>query len=262
MTDGFRPRLVALDVDGTLVDYDNTMSPAVRTAVRQVAEGGLPVVISTGRSVPGVMDAAGKLGFTKGCAVASNGAVTFSYSPVEILSTVTFDARETVKLLLEHVPDAAVAVEEIGRGYRINKAFPDGEINGEMTVQSVDELVAQPVTRVIIRSPGQSAEEFADLSERLGLTGINYFVGYTAWLDLAPAGVSKASGLASVAERLGVERADVLAIGDGSNDLEMLRWAGRGVAMGDSPLPVQEAADDVTASVQDDGVVVELERWF
>jgi len=254
--------LLALDVDGTLVDWDNIMTPTLREAVRDVAAQGVHVVLSTGRSVPGVIDAADKLGFDDGIAVASNGAVTFSYHPVEVLTTVTFDARETVKLLLDHVPDAAVAVEEIGRGYRINKPFPDGEITGEMILQSVEDLVAEPVTRVIIRSPGQSAEEFIELAERLGLHGTNYFVGYTAWLDLAPSGVTKASGLESVASRLGVARSKVLAIGDGRNDLEMLRWAGRGVAMGNAPIEVQDAADDVTETVERDGVVMELARWF
>ena len=254
--------LLALDVDGTLVDWDNNMTPTLREAVRDVAAQGVDVVLSTGRSVPGVIDAADKLGFDDGIAVASNGAVTFSYHPVEVLTTVTFDARETVKLLLDHVPDAAVAVEEIGRGYRINKPFPDGEITGEMILQTVEELVAEPVTRVIIRSPDQSAEEFIELAERLGLHGTNYFVGYTAWLDLAPSGVTKASGLESVASRLGVARSKVLAIGDGRNDLEMLRWAGRGVAMGNAPVEVQDAADDVTETVEHDGVVMELARWF
>ena len=254
--------LVALDVDGTIVDWDNNMTPTVRAAVRAAAASGVHVVLSTGRSVPGVIDAADKLGFEHGIAVASNGAVTFSYSPVEVLSKVTFDARETVKLLLDHVPDAAVAVEEIGRGYRINKPFPDGEITGEMILQSVEDLVAEPVTRVIIRSPDQSAEEFIELAERLGLHGTNYFVGYTAWLDLAPSGVTKASGLDSVAARLGVEQSRVLAIGDGRNDLEMLRWAGRGVAMGGAPVEVQDSADDVTETVDNDGVALELARWF
>ena len=258
----FAPRMLALDVDGTLVDFEDQMTDRVRQTVRAARESGLHVVISTGRSTPGVMDAVDKLGFDDGLAVASNGAVTFSYSPVELLSTVTFDARETVKLVLEHVPEAAVAVEEVGRGYRINKAFPVGEISGEMIVQSVEELVAEPVTRVIIRSPGQSAEEFSDLAERLGLHGISYFVGYTAWLDLAPEGVSKASGLESICARLGLEATDVLAVGDGLNDLEMLRWAGRGVAMGGSPPQVIAAADDVTGSVFDDGVADEIERWL
>ena len=261
----WRPKLVALDVDGTLVDWGDggeTMSPAVRDAVLRAGAAGAHLVISTGRSVPGVLDAVDLLGLDNGVAVASNGAVTFSYQPVEVLDVVTFDARETVKLLLEQVPDAHVAVEEIGRGYRINKAFPEGEIGGEMVVQSVEELVAEPVTRVIIRSPDQSVEDFADLAERLGLHGINYYVGYTAWLDLAPQGVSKATGLESVARRLGVAQADVLALGDGHNDVEMLEWAGRGVAMGQSPTSVQDAADDVTESVEADGVARELARWF
>ena len=258
----FAPRMLALDVDGTLVDFEDQMTDRVRQTVRAARQSGLHVVISTGRSTPGVMDAVDKLGLDEGLAVASNGAVTFSYSPVELLSTVTFDARETVKLVLEHVPDAAVAVEEVGRGYRINKAFPAGEISGEMIVQSVEELVAEPVTRVIIRSPGQSAEEFSDLAERLGLHGISYFVGYTAWLDLAPEGVSKASGLESICARLGLDASDVLAIGDGLNDLEMLRWAGRGVAMGGSLPQVIEAADDVTGSVHEDGLADEIERWL
>jgi len=261
----FTPKLVALDVDGTLVDWDNDMTAAVRSAVRGAADAGAHVVISTGRSVPGVLDAAAKLGFDSGLAVASNGSVVFAYSvdePVEVLHTVTFDAREVVRELLEHVPDAAVAVEEIGRGYRINKPFPDGEIHGEMRLQPIDQLVAEPVTRVIVRSPDATAEEFTELVARLGLQGTNYFVGHTAWLDLAPEGVSKASGLDVVCERLGVISAEVLAIGDGSNDIEMLSWAGRGVAMGLAPLPVVRAANDQTGSVYDDGVVTELARWF
>ncbi len=263
--EGWRPRLVALDVDGTLVDWvdnEQVLSPAVREAVLGAAEAGAHVVVSTGRSVPGVMDAVRRVGLTDGLAVASNGAVTFRYDPVEVLDVVTFDAAETVKLLLEEVPDAHVAVEEINTGYRMNKEFPPGELTGEMVLQSVEELVAEPVTRVIIRSPEQSVEDFADLARRLGLHGINYYVGYTAWLDLAPQGVSKATGLESVANRLGVQQSEVLAIGDGFNDVEMLGWAGRGVAMGQSPLPVQEAADDVTRSVLDDGVAHELARWF
>lgn len=261
----WRPQLVALDVDGTLVDWVDgveTMSDPVRESVQDVIEAGAHVVISTGRSVPGVMDAVDMLGLDDGIAVGSNGAVTFSYRPVEVLDVVTFDATDTVKLLLEEVPDAHVAVEEIGRGYRINKVFPEGEISGEIVVQSVEELVAEPVTRVIIRSPDQSVEDFAALAQRLGLHGINYYVGYTAWLDLAPEGVSKATGLESVAKRLGVTRADVLALGDGHNDVEMLAWAGRGVAMGQAPTSVQDAADDVTETVEADGVAVELARWF
>ena len=171
----------------------------------------------------------------------------------------TFDASEVVRMLLEHVPQALVAVEEIGVGYRVNRHFPDGEITGEMTLQSVDELVAEPVTRVIIRDPHSSEEDFVELAEKLGLHGTNYFIGWTAWLDLAPSGVSQGVGAGrSSASGSAWPRDDVLAIGDGRNDIEMLRWAGRGVAMGQAPLEVQEAADVVTGTVEEDGVAVEL----
>lgn len=259
---GFEPRLVALDIDGTLLDGQEHITPMVHDAVGRVRDAGVPVVLSTGRSTFGITRVLEALELPDGLAVASNGAVTFSYWPVEVGDTTTFDARETVKLLLEQVPDALVAVEVVGRGYRVNQRFPDGEITGQMWIESIEELVAEPVTRVIIRDPSQSAEEFVELAERLGLHGTNYFVGYTAWLDLAPEGVSKASGLATLAGRLGVSRSDVLAIGDGRNDIEMLRWAGRGVAMGGAPLSVQECADDVTATLADDGVAHELARWF
>jgi hydroxymethylpyrimidine pyrophosphatase-like HAD family hydrolase len=129
-------------------------------------------------------------------------------------------------------------------------------------LESVEDLVAEPVTRVIIRDPHSSEEEFLELAEKLGLHGTNYFIGWTAWLDIAPEGVSKASALVGVAEQLGIQQRDVLAIGDGRNDIEMLQWAGRGVAMGQAPLEVQEAADDVTDTVADDGVARELNRWF
>jgi Cof subfamily protein (haloacid dehalogenase superfamily) len=271
--DGFAPRLVALDIDGTLFAnepstglVEETISPAVVAAVRRAYVAGAHVVMATGRSTFGITHVWDQLGLplngAKVLSVASNGSVTFSYPPLEVRSTVTFDASDIVRMLMAEVPNAAVAVEEVGVGYRLNRPFPDGEITGEMVLQTVEELVAKPVTRVIIRDPHSSEEEFVELAEKLGLSGTNYFIGWTAWLDIAPEGISKASALADVAGELGVDQADVLAIGDGRNDIEMLRWAGRGVAMGQSPLEVQEAADDVTETVANDGVARELSRWF
>ena len=94
------------------------------------------------------------------------------------------------------------------------------------------------------------------------LHGTDYVVGWTAWLDLAPMGVNKASGLQLVAQELGIDAADVLAIGDGRNDIEMLQWAGRGVAMGQAIEVVREAADAVTGAVHEEGAAAELSRWF
>ncbi|MCW2801630.1 MAG: haloacid dehalogenase [Aeromicrobium sp.] len=258
----WRPKLVALDVDGTLVDGTNAMSPAVRDTVRAISEAGIETVITTGRAIPGVLNTAGLLGFDEGYAIASNGAIVISYDPVEVLHSVTFDASEAVRRVLEHVPDALVAVEEIGVGYRLNKPFPEGEINGAMIVEDVEALIAEPVTRVVIRAPDHSPEEFAKLVDDLGLADTNYYIGYTAWLDLAPEGVSKASGLTYLCDRLGIAAADVLAVGDGNNDVEMLIWAGRGVAMGQAPESLKVVADHITGSITEDGLVTELLRYL
>lgn len=258
----FVPKLIALDVDGTIVDGANTMSSPVRDAIRAAANAGPHIVITTGRSIPGVMNAADKIGLTDGIAVASNGAVIWGFRPPELIHTITFDASQAVQLVLERVPDAMVAVEEIGVGYRVNKPFPDGEINGQMTLQTVQELITQPVSRVIIRAPDHPPDEFSAMVHDLGLEGTNYFIGYTSWLDLAPEGVSKASGLDLVCSDLGIDAADVLAIGDGYNDLEMIEWAGRGVAMGQAPDELKDLADAVTGAIDEDGVVQELSRYF
>ena len=115
---------------------------------------------------------------------------------------------------------------------------------------------------MIIRDPEATADDFIELAARLGLHGTDYVVGWTAWMDLSPVGVSKASGLEHVCDALGLGAADVLAIGDGRNDIEMLRWAGRGVAMGQAVDEVKAAADHVTASVHDEGAAVEMSLWF
>ncbi|MFS0885876.1 HAD family hydrolase [Aeromicrobium sp. 179-A 4D2 NHS] len=258
----WRPRLVALDVDGTIVDHRNELSPAVKEAVLAVRDRGIPVVIATGRAVPGVYDVLDKLGFREGLGVASNGSVVFEVDPFEIVHTETFDAREAVRRVLERVPEALVAVEEVGVGYRVNRAFPHGEITGEIVLDEVERMVSQPVTRVVVRAPDHDRDEFSAMVEDLGLDGTNYYIGYTAWLDLAPDGVSKASGLDEVCRRMGLTARDVLAVGDGHNDLEMLEWAGRGVAMGHGPDELKAVADDVTGSVDEDGLAEELRRWL
>ena len=268
------PELVALDIDGTLLAWvegrgttHEEVRPAVRAAVQRAHDAGAHIVLASGRSPHGMTGIADLLDLHDDGAdplwvVASNGAVVFRYPPFELVHEVTFDAREAVRAVLAEHPEALVAVEERGGGYRLNRHFPEGELSGQRLVTDVAEMLAEPVSRVIIRDPDATADDFVATAERLGLHGTNYVVGWTAWLDLSPVGVHKASGLAEVCRRLGVDQAGVLAIGDGRNDVEMLRWAARGVAMGQAVEEVRDAADDVTASVQDDGVAVELGRWF
>lgn len=273
MSGAWTPRLVALDIDGTLLRWiDGTgtsheeITPAVHDAVRRAREAGTHVVLASGRSPDGMTGVADLLGLATEespvWVVASNGAVVFRYPPMQVVHEETFDARAAVAAVLAEHPGALVAVEERGVGYRVNRHFPMGELSGEMILSDVDDMVAEPVSRVIIRDPDATVDDFVALAGRLGLHGTDYVVGWTAWLDLAPVGVSKASGLAAVCDDLGVDAADVLAIGDGRNDLEMLAWAGRGVAMGQAIEEVRSAADAVTATVDEDGAAVEMSRYW
>jgi Cof subfamily protein (haloacid dehalogenase superfamily) len=270
----WRPKLIALDIDGTLLKWvegvgttEMQVSPTVYAAVHRALDAGAHIVLASGRSPYGMNRVADLLDLHPGdgerlWVVASNGAVLFRYPPLEVVHEETFDAAPAVAAILEQRPHALVAVEERGVGYRVNRPFPEGELQGESMIADVADLVGEPVSRVIIRDPESTAEDFVELAARLGLQGTDYVVGWTAWLDLAPVGVSKASGLEHVARELGVGASDVLAIGDGRNDIEMLRWAGRGVAMGQSVDVVKEAADAVTGTVYDEGAAQELDRWF
>jgi hydroxymethylpyrimidine pyrophosphatase-like HAD family hydrolase len=255
-----RPRLVALDVDGTTVDHSGNLSPAVREAVHAVVDGGIHVVIATGRSIVATLPILEDLKITTGYAVCSNGAVTLGLDPAEekgyrIEEAVTFDPGPALTLLRGSWPDAVVAVEELGVGFKLSAPFPEGELQGELRVVPWEELVAHPVTRVTFRSPTGTSEDFLRLAEHIGLHGVNYAVGFSAWLDINPEGVSKGSALEMLRRRLGIEPMDTVAVGDQRNDIEMLQWAARGVAMGNAPDEVKAFADEVTGDVYADGLV-------
>ncbi|WP_141014854.1 HAD family hydrolase [Nocardioides sambongensis] len=270
---GWTPKIVALDIDGTLLRWvqgrglsHEEVTEAVHDAVQSVLDAGAHVVLASGRAPHNMTVVADMLDLhghgEKLWVVAANGAVVFRYPPMDVVHEVTFDAAPAVRAVLAAHPEALVAVEERGVGYRVSAPFPEGELGDNLTIADVEEMVSQPVSRVIIRDPKATVEEFVALAERLGLQGTDYAIGWTAWLDLAPVGVSKASGLQYVADELGLTADDVLAIGDGRNDLEMLTWARRGVAMGQAVDEVKETADAVTATVDEDGAALEISRWF
>ncbi|WP_435200728.1 HAD family hydrolase [Janibacter sp. GS2] len=253
------PHLVALDVDGTILTHDGRLPEATGEAIRAVADAGHHIVIATGRSVLATTPVLQMLDLSHGWAVCSNGAVTLALDPAEpqgyrIEDKVTFDPGPALTLVLEHAPHILVAVEDAGVGFKVARPYPEGVLQGEQVVVPVEELVSQPTTRVTFHDPNGASEDFLELVEQIGLHGVSYAVGYTAWLDLAPEGVSKGSALEIVRRRLRIEPAHTFAAGDQRNDLEMLRWAARGVAMGGAPAEVVAAADETTGTVDEDGL--------
>lgn len=258
----WKPRVVALDIDGTIVDHEGGLPEEMRRAIRRVAMAGVPVVLTTGRSWHATRPVFEALELPPGPAISSNGAVVVQFPPFEVIQTQTFDPSEVIEKVLREHPTAALAAEVVGTGYRITQPFPEGELHGDIELVTPEELAGSDVTRIVVRDPNSSDAEFIALADKLGLKGVSYFVGWSAWLDIAPAGVSKATGLTKVVSELGFTAADVLAIGDGRNDIEMLTWAGRGVAVGDACADVQAAADHVTGTFAEGGTITELERWF
>ena len=257
---GSGPMLVALDIDGTVMTYDERISGALRRAVADLRDAGAAIVLATGRSVHATMPVARELGLTDGWAVSSNGAVTVRLDPQaplghEVVDRVTFDPGPALRLMYAELPDAHFAVEALGSGFRMNKLFPAGELSGHHEVVDLEDLWADQVTRLVVRSPGHTSAQFHELVHRMGLEDVSYAIGWTAWMDIAPKGVTKASALEAVRRRIGIEPSRTVAIGDGNNDLEMIDWAARGVAMGHAPQGVREVADEVTGTIEDDGAV-------
>lgn len=255
--------LVALDIDGTLVRSDGTVSAEVRGAVRDLLDAGTHVVLATGRSVSGLLPVLDALGMTHGDVVAANGAVCARVDPGlpdrhEITDVVTFDPEPALRLLRPLLPDGLFAVERAGEGFLVTHPFPPGELSGRVAVVDFEALCAAPASRVTIRDPELGADDFREIVARSGLSGVTYAIGWTAWLDLTPPGVTKASGLEILRERLEVPAGATVAVGDGQNDVEMLRWAGVGVAMGGADEATARAADAVAAHVDDDGLVAVL----
>lgn len=256
-------RMLALDLDGTTLNHMGELSDAVRDAVTALPDEVI-VVVATGRSVIATTPVLDALGVTAGFAVCANGAVTIELDPqapsgYAIVDTVTFDPKPVLERLRVALPEARIAVEELGVGFKVSRHFPEGELMGQTRVVDWDELVAHPVTRVTLRQPEATAEEFMEMVERAGLHGVSYAVGWSAWLDINPEGVSKASALELIRRRIGVEPIHTVAVGDQRNDLEMLRWAAWGVAMANAPDEVRAVADEVTGHVDEDGLVPVVE---
>jgi hydroxymethylpyrimidine pyrophosphatase-like HAD family hydrolase len=254
-----RSALIALDIDGTIAPPGTTeMSAAVRAAVADVLAAGHHPVLATGRSLVGVLPVARRLGLTEGWVVASNGAVTArldSRKPSGYLlhDVQTFDPLPVVRRARAAYPGVQIGVEDVGRGYRVTRMFGPDEVNGAQRHVSVEQITDRPTTRMILRSPG-----IVELRRKLQATGVTVNPEGRDWLDVTPPRLSKASALEGIRTLLEVHERRTVAVGDGINDIELLTWAHRGVAMGHAPAEVRDAANEVTGTLAEDGAATVL----
>ncbi|WP_025737817.1 Cof-type HAD-IIB family hydrolase [Mycobacterium genavense] len=268
-----RPALIACDVDGTLFDDDETITPRTRAAVRAAVEAGAEFVVATGRPPRWIRPIVEELGFAP-MAVCANGAVIYDPATDRVVSARTLPVdtlAELAELAARVIPGAGLAVERIGRSahdtatpqFVSSPGYEHAWLNPDNTEVSIEDLLSAPAIKLLIRKTGaRSADMAAELVKHVGVEGDITYSTNNGLVEIVPLGISKATGIEEIVYPLEIVSGEVVAFGDMPNDLPMLRWAGHGVAMGNAHPEVLAAADEVTARNSDDGVGRVLERWW
>lgn len=277
-----RFRLVASDLDGTLLRNDDTLSPRTKAAIDRVVERSI-FVMATGRPPRWVHPVAELLGH-RGLAVCSNGAVIMDLTDESIVDAQLLQpshARAAVAVIQSLLPGAGIAVDRLSGfghdpGYRSAYTMPKGA-----RVAPIDELIAdEPMLKVLFRHPEMDTNILAALvaaigdggSVTYGAAGPTSGMGASAYdstsplslgntlIEIQAPGVTKAAALARVCDRFNIDYASTIAFGDMPNDIEMLSWVSHGVAMSNAHIDVKAVANEITASNDEDGVAAILER--
>jgi Cof subfamily protein (haloacid dehalogenase superfamily) len=267
------PALIASDVDGTLLNAEEKLSPRTRDAVTAAVAAGAHFVLATGRPprwIPPVVEA---LGFAP-MAVCANGAVLYDSATDRVVSarTLAVDTlTELAEIATRVIPGAGLAVERIGRSahdtatpqFVSAPGYEHAWLNPDNTEVSYEDLLSAPAVKLLVRKPGMpSADIAAALNRHIGMLADVTYSTNKGLVEISSIGISKAVGVEEVARPLGISAEDVVAFGDMPNDVPMLRWAGHGVAMGNAHPEAIAAANEVTAPNSDDGLARVLERWW
>ncbi|MFN0028399.1 MAG: HAD family hydrolase [Acidimicrobiales bacterium] len=263
-----RPRLMATDLDGTLLRRDGSLGERTIAAIASWEQAGGMVVLATGRPPRWVWDIGAQLG-NQGLAVCANGSMVYDLGRQELVSTQTMVAEHATQIiarLRDEWPAVAFAVETathlgLEPAWEVNFEPPEGT-----RFADVLELIEVPVIKLLARldsgpMPDRTVMEatLARLSQEFdGLTELTWSGG-SYLLEMGAVGVSKAVALDELTRSLGIEVADTIAFGDMPNDVAMLRWAGRGLAVANAHQLAIDAADEVIASNEEEGVAQYLE---
>jgi Cof subfamily protein (haloacid dehalogenase superfamily) len=264
------PRLVATDVDGTLLDPTDLVTSRAAGVIGRLVADDVAFVLVTGRPPRWIPPIVAQLPVAR-LAVCANGGVLYDAVEDRVLWSRTMDPAtlaELAAVITDTLPGCRLAVEGVG-GDAAGDHFvaePDyvhAWVGGDNHVVPRSELLHRPAVKMLIRDAELgSAAMLAALAPAVGDLADLTFSHPRGLVEASPPGVTKATGLAEVAGRLGIVAADVVAFGDMPNDLEMLRWAGHGVAMGNAHPALKDVADEVTASNAEEGIALVLERWF
>ncbi|MEV7303265.1 Cof-type HAD-IIB family hydrolase [Streptomyces clavifer] len=263
-------RLIATDLDGTLLRDDKTLSDRTIAALAAAEEAGIEVFFVTGRPARW-MDVVSAHVHGHGMAICANGAAVADLRAdgrlIEVHPLEREVALEVVRILREVAPGTSFAVE-LATGIHYEPAYPPFHLDPGATVAVAEKLLHEeapgtgaPVLKVLAHHPELAPDAFLALAresaaDRASVTRSSP----TALLEISGAGVSKARTLAACCAERGIAQSEVVAFGDMPNDVEMLEWAGASFAMGNAHPAALAAASGVTLTNDEDGVAVVIER--
>jgi hypothetical protein len=259
-------RLVATDIDGTLIHDDGTLSKRTIDVIQALP---VPLVLVTGRPVRWLRQLYDQMAEPVP-AICANGAVVYDPDTDEILRADPLSVDlllDVSKRLREAIPDVALAVEvEDGRSFWYEEAWPlrwHGEHNTVRVLTTPEELTSVPAVKLLARSATHEPGPFYELVSRT-LAGVaeTTHSSSSALVEISATGVTKAAGLAWLCEREGIRASEVIAFGDMPNDIPMLTWAGHSVAMANAHPAVRAVADEVGRTNDEDGVARFLRDVF
>jgi len=267
------PQLVASDVDGTLLDGHENVSPRTRAAVDALYTQGVPFVLATGRPPRWVPPVVAQLGH-RPLAVCANGAVLYDSATDTVRSAHLLDVellRGVADVAERALPGCGLAAERVGRSahdsatpqFVAAAGYVHAWLNPDDTEVEAHLVLAEPAVKLLVRHTAMSSGQMAEILRPLldGAVDLTYSTD-NGLVELAAPGVTKATGLAQVADEIGISAERVIAFGDMPNDVPMLGWAGHGVAMGNAHPDALAIADEVTGAHTQDGVAMVLERWW
>jgi HAD superfamily hydrolase (TIGR01484 family) len=259
------PRLVATDLDGTLVRSDNTVSAYTQAVLTALDEREVPVVFVTGRPLRWAEDVFDHVG-RHGLAVISNGALVWDVARDRAVALRGLEpdvGLEVAERIRAAVPGSTFAIETLDGTslepeYQERHPVPQGSRRAP-----IGELLTEPVLKLMARHEELGYQEFWDRAAvAVGDLAVITWSSASAMLEISAAGVTKATTLAALCDDLGVVPEDVIAFGDMPNDIAMLTWAGTSYAMADAHPTVREAAGHVAPGNDEDGVARVLTEIF
>jgi Cof subfamily protein (haloacid dehalogenase superfamily) len=263
---GKRPKLIATDLDGTIVAHYGFISDRTKIAFAAAHAAGIHIYFITGRPIRWMKEI--KENFNFGLGVCGNGALLYDFINEKVLEEWSFSIEaqlETVKRLRQVIPPVSFATE-IGEDFlREKKYVPRWDIGEDnVGVDIIEEVITAPALKMLARcSDGEfSSDEMLALASKAleGIATVTHSNSTDSLLEISAVGVSKGATLSRVAGRLGLTADDCVTFGDNPNDFSMLSWASRSWAMADGHPDLMKYAKFQTDPHQEDGVAKVIEQ--